>query len=597
MKGRYIYSILLLIIISILLSSCGNQSDEMKERIAGMYGENQKISGSCDGKAAVKCSNGTFVGSENGSVISYKGIPYAEPPTGKLRWKAPIPAAADDGVYEAYYFGHSPIQTEWPSEPGSYYPQSEDCLTLNIWTNKSNNSTSKPVMVFFHGGSYGWGAASDPIYDGYNLIRKFDDIILVSVEFRNGIYGFMDFSSVKGGEKFRESGNLGLLDQKCALEWVQANIEGFGGDPDNVTIFGESSGAGSVSLLPLIEGTDGLFARMIAQSGSIALTYSRQECRNLTQMLLEETGCSDMDGLMALSENELRKVNEKLNDYNNFPERDGIVLPEDLYEAYRSGKSSGVDILTGTNADEVNYWVWEMGYTVPVIPGSWTYKLMIPLMYENNMRELQKDEAECVDSFMSMKSGSKTKKLSEFYTEVLFRVPAMRQAALHADNDNSTYVYYWTYPCSDKEIGACHAVELAYVFNNPEEDIYTGGNYDTDLADTVQHMWVNFARTGDPSIEEHPWAEYDTDSRKTMVLGSNIRMESDIKAEQRKMLEPILDHYFNGCYTQLDLNVPQTYRIIAIALIIIAAILAIVILSIRSVRRKHKSMIIISKIF
>ena len=338
MKGRYIYSILLLIIISILLSSCGNQSDEMKERIAGMYGENQKISGSCDGKAAVKCSNGTFVGSENGSVISYKGIPYAEPPTGKLRWKAPIPAAADDGVYEAYYFGHSPIQTEWPSEPGSYYPQSEDCLTLNIWTNKSNNSTSKPVMVFFHGGSYGWGAASDPIYDGYNLIRKFDDIILVSVEFRNGIYGFMDFSSVKGGEKFRESGNLGLLDQKCALEWVQANIEGFGGDPDNVTIFGESSGAGSVSLLPLIEGTDGLFARMIAQSGSIALTYSRQECRNLTQMLLEETGCSDMDGLMALSENELRKVNEKLNDYNNFPERDGIVLPEDLYEAYRSGK-------------------------------------------------------------------------------------------------------------------------------------------------------------------------------------------------------------------------------------------------------------------
>ena len=133
-------------------------------------------------------------------------------------------------------------------------------------------------MVFFHGGSYGWGGTSDPIYDGHNLVEKYPDLVLVTAEYRTGIMGFMDFSGVPGGEDYSTSGNLGLLDQVCALEWVQKNIRAFGGDPENVTIFGESAGAGSVSLLPLIEGTDGLFRRIIMESGSPALTYSREEC-------------------------------------------------------------------------------------------------------------------------------------------------------------------------------------------------------------------------------------------------------------------------------------------------------------------------------
>ena len=268
-RSTRILAFVFILAVLLLSAGCGNSSSDMKNRVAGMYGENYEITGSFDKQHSVKCSNGTFVGFADSNVVSYKGIPYAQPPTGSLRWKPPVPAADREGVYEAYYFGCSPIQTEWPSEPGSYYPQSEDCLKLNVWVNRSNDSSDKPVMVFFHGGSYAWGAASDPIYDGQNLVSKYDDLILVSVEFRSGLLGFIDLSSVEGGEAYKESGNLGLLDQKCALEWIRKNISAFGGNPENVTVFGESSGAGSVSLLPLMDGTKGLFQRVIAQSADL----------------------------------------------------------------------------------------------------------------------------------------------------------------------------------------------------------------------------------------------------------------------------------------------------------------------------------------
>jgi para-nitrobenzyl esterase len=313
------------------------------------------------------------VGQEHNSVISYKGIPYAQPPVGKLRWKEPVSAADDDGVYEAYYYGNSPIQSKWPSEVASYYHQGEDCLTLNVWSNETGPSEGKTVMVFFHGGSFGWGGTCDPMYDGENLVQKYPDVVLVTVESRLGLLGYVDFTEVPGGEDYPTSGNLGLLDQVCALQWVQKNISAFGGDPDNVTIFGESAGGGSVSLLPLVEGTEGLFRRVIAQSGSVSLTFSREESKKQTQVLLEESGCTNMAELQMLSEEEIHRIIEEVSDFNDFPERDGVVLSEDLYRAWEQERLADIDLLIGTNADEVRYWVNEMGYYSPMVPGLFVY--------------------------------------------------------------------------------------------------------------------------------------------------------------------------------------------------------------------------------
>lgn len=324
-------------------------------------------------------------------------------------------------------------------------------------------------MVFIHGGSYGWGATSDPIYDGHNPVEKYPDLVLVTAAYRTGMLGFIDFSEVPGGKEFASSGNLGLLDQICVLQWVQRNIESFGGDPDNVTIFGESAGAGSVSLIPLIDGTEGLFRRIIAESGAPSLTYSRDECRNLTQMLLENSGCSTMDELMALDEDKRIALNEDLNDYNNFPERDGVVLSYDLYEAWEDEALADIDILAGTNQDECRNWIRELKYIVPIFPEPFAYERGIPFMYENNLKVMSDEEKALVDRFMETQSGRKVWNLTEFYNELIFRIPAVEQAVRHK---GTSYNYYWTMPGADEMQGACHAMELAYVFRNPQEEIW-----------------------------------------------------------------------------------------------------------------------------
>ena len=169
-------------------------TDEAIHRIRERYGENQPISGEYDEELSARCSNGVFVGARVGSVCAFRGIPFAKPPVGELRWRAPAPAEDGDGVYEAYYNAKSPIQTEWQTEQASFFPQGEDCLYLNLWINLSDETDKRPVMVFFHGGSYGWGGTADPLYEGESFVSKQPDIILITVGYRVGLMGFVDLS-------------------------------------------------------------------------------------------------------------------------------------------------------------------------------------------------------------------------------------------------------------------------------------------------------------------------------------------------------------------------------------------------------------------
>ncbi len=572
-------------IFALVMTGCSGSGEEAYT--PPEYKDNQVITAAYDTALAADCSNGTFVGLEDDGVIAYKGIPYAKQPVGELRWKAPQYPADSSKVFEAYYYGKAPIQTEWPSETGSYYKQGEDCLYLNIWT-ADNDLKNKPVMVFLHGGSYGWGGTTDPLYDGQNFVEKHDDVILITVGYRTGIMGYIDFDSVEGGEAFKESGNLGTLDQVAALKWINRNITAFGGNPGNVTVFGESAGAGTVSLLPLIDEADGLFQRIIAESGSIALTYSTEECQRLTELLMDESGAANMDDLLALSEEELMEINVNLNDYNNFPERDGVVIPKDLYAAYENGESADIDMIIGTNADETRYWIQEMGYTVPVIDGELTYSILMPLMFDSNMKRLSDGDKYYVDTFMTNQGGKNTWSISEFYNDLLFRVPAIAMADAHSKNGGTVYMYYWEYPSAIGKLGACHAVELAYVFNNLDETIYTGNNIDEDLAEEVQEMWVNFARSGNPATEDNNWRNYTYDDPDTIVLDNDIHMREELLDEQEQLIRPLLDYGFNGCYTNLDLKTLAMLRIVAVALSCIVILGWIILTVVRRIRDKVK---------
>ena len=552
---------------NIVAGSPAASESDIRARLAAMYGENREITGEYDTELSAKCKNGTFVGKLNGDIIEYRGVPFAKPPVGELRWKRPEPVEDSDGVFEAYYNGKTPIQTEWITEQASYYVQGEDCLYLNIWVNKSCTESKKPVMVFLHGGSYGWGGTADPLYDGTAFVSAQPDIVMVTVGYRTGLMGFVDLSYLEGGEDFPDAPNLGLLDQIEALRWVKKNISAFSGDPDNVTVFGESAGGGTVSLLPIMPVAKGLFKKVIAQSGSVALTFSKEQCKGFTQNLIKVSGKKRMSDLMALSEEELRKINEEVNGDNNFPQRDGRLIPLDCYGAYKKGLSVDIDMLSGTNADESNYWVDEVGGIVP-------YRMSIPIKFENDMKGLRIVDRQRVKRFMSRLKGHSIWRMSEFYDEMMFRLPAVKQAEDHTVRGGRAYMYYWTEPSTLRYRGACHAVELAYVFGNLDETIYTGVRADEKLSNTVMQMWSNFARTGDPSTKDIEWPEYNTRTRYTMVFSKNPEVKSDVLRAQRKELMPLLHYNINPSYANMDYNVPFVHKAVGMVLGTAAAVVA-----------------------
>ena len=592
MKTKLYASLAAVLCLLLLCAVCGpvcaavDVGSDAKAFMASIAGENREITGAYDKACAVQCSNGTFVAKPTADVLSFKGIPFAAQPVGSLRWKAPQPASNSSKVFEAYYFGHSPIQSIWPSERASYYPQGEDCLNLNIWVNRTNSSAKKPVMVFIHGGSFGWGGTADPLYDATALCQKFPDVVFVTVGYRTGLWGFMDFSAVPGGDAYPDSGNLGLLDQVCALEWIRDNIAGFGGNPDNVTIWGESAGGASVSLLPLIKSAKGLFRRVISESGAVNQTSSKEECLNLTRMLLDCSGCTTMAELAAVDTAQLQTWNDKLNDYNNFPERDGRILPMDPYAAYENGEAADVAFLLGTNKDECRYWMQEIGLMAPGLPAKMLYSVCGRVLLENEQRLFSTQEKENLQAFLAMQQDKKLWNLTEYFNENTFRLPAIRQAQANADHGGTVFLYYWTDPSSIPDFGACHAVELSAVFCNLDDTIYTGKPTDSRFADAVQQMWVQFARTGDPSTPDHVWEPYHTDTRKTMVLDrSGIELQSDPMPEQRQLLMPLTDYYLHGSYMTMSLNTPTVWRLALCGGMSLLLLVLLVVLLVRGLKR------------
>ena len=493
----------------------------------------------------MKCVNGTFVGTEENGVASWLGIPYAKPPVGERRFKAPEYVDASDRVFEARYYGK-----------GAYgslsYPDciqklvSEDCLYLNIWVNEDDKTEKKPVMVWIHGGAYVVGSGSQIFYSGANLVQKQSDIILVNINYRLNMYGFMDFSSVPGGENFKTAPCNSLLDQAMALRWVHENIAAFGGDPDNVTIFGQSAGGGSVSILPVMKEANRYFQKVIAQSGSTGLAFpvGCEAAQGKTKALLEYTGCKTMDDIMALSEEALQKAYvEAVGKFTSCPYYGNEVLPEAPIELYRKGYAKHITIMAGSTADEARLFMGEgpsltleeqkifaqraVGDAVPYL------KEADKKYYEEFKRVCRFQEPGLIET--------------EFIDEIMFRVPMLQQ--LDAQSAfNKTFCYYWSYPGSNPDIGAAHSVELMFVFDVRcvgTTSAFNGTNISEEIFTAVQQMWTNFARCGNPSTDQIDWKAYSADDPNVLDIAGpgDIRIKHGLLADQYKAVLPLVGYY------------------------------------------------------
>ena len=254
-------------------------------------------------------------------MTAYKGIPFVgKQSVGNLRWKAPVDIVPDDGLYEAYCNGKSHCQME-----SSLYYQGEDCLYLNVWK-ADDGGKKKPVMVWIHGGAYEMGGTVDPLYECRNLVKENPKVIAVSIEYRVGVFGFLHLSHLPDGKDYPDAQNFGMMDQIMALKWVHENIERFGGAPENVTIFDESAGAGSLTVLSLIEGSHKYFKRVIAQSGAPSLSRSTEQAVRCTNTLMDILGCKTVANLQKVDVEKFIEAS-KVIALRVAPERDGKYLP------------------------------------------------------------------------------------------------------------------------------------------------------------------------------------------------------------------------------------------------------------------------------
>lgn len=548
-------------------------------------GDVTAILASDDARYLAYCSNGLFVGKDDDlenhdDVISWLGIPFAKSTAGTLRWKAPQDPESSDETKAAQGWGHSCVQGYSSSYEDSISPQDEDCLNLNVWKHKGSvNGEPLPVIVYVYGGGFSNGDPSmtapvlGALQAGANFVHYNDGIIFVSIAYRVGVLGFIDFSGVPGGEDYPDAGNLGLLDCAQAVKWVHDNIAAFGGDPDNITLCGFSSGASLISFLVTMPQANQYIRRAIMESGTVSMCSPKSYSMNLADKLLEETGTSTMSELVALSSQDIKSAATNIAQYLAFPERDGRIVPED--DPYGNfSNSASVDILIGSNADEVRYWIFGMG--------SFDYYAQaMPMAYEALKYGMPDDGKTSSDMFVGYYLDTRIESedeystlwgITEYFNDLLFRGPLVREAGIHAGSSGTgkTYMYYWDYPAQADNLammqtmatgysvdvlplGACHVAEVPYVLAHPH---FMAAVPDTEMVMKTLAMWGNFAKTGNPSVPEMgiTWPEYTPSSGTTLVIGkdgsvsaSDFLSESNPLGVQYQLIDGILDYGVSGC--------------------------------------------------
>jgi len=439
----------------------------------------------------------------------YKGIPFAAAPVGDLRWRAPKAPPKWDGVHKADQFGATCMQTPYPE--GSPYrsapePVSEDCLYLNIWTGAKSAKEARPVMVWIHGGALTRGSGSNPVYDGEELAKK--GVVLVTINYRLGIFGFMAHPELTRESDRNASGNYGILDQIAALEWVQKNIAAFGGDPKRVTIFGESAGSWSVNVLVATPLAKGLFERAIGESGANFTTIPTLAEAEQTGVRLAKTmGADSIAALRAKSAAELMKASPQA----ARPNVDGWMLPEQVYAIFSKGRQNDVPTLIGSNADEGTAFT-------PASVKADAFKGQAKSRFGDLADDYLKIYPAGSDE-QAHASAAAAMRDQTFGWEM--RTWARMQTRT---GKSKVYLYYFSRvppgPVGRK-LGAYHASEIRYVFQNLQnvqaEDI------DRTIAAAMSSYWVNFATHGDPNGRGVPkWPAYSEKSDVAMGLGEHI---------------------------------------------------------------------------
>ena len=481
--------------------------------------------------APVKVEEGLVQGKFEDGLTVYKGIPFAAPPVGDLRWRAPQPAAKWEGVKQTTEFAAAPIQA-WGSQSG----KSEDCLYLNVWTPAKSANDKIPVFVWIYGGGFNGGSTSEPTYSGENLAKK--GVVLVSIAYRVGILGFMAHPELSKESPHHVSGNYGLLDMIAGLKWIKKNISAFGGDPNKVTIFGESAGGIAVSMLCASPLAKGLFHGAVSESGGSfgpprTTAFPGENMKRLNDA--EQAGLAYEKSAGVSSIAELRKIpSDKLPSLRGlaWPIIDGWIIPDDQYKLYESGKFNDTPILVGYNSDE------GASFSPPKTPED----------YINGVKKRFGKFADDLIKAYPIDSNSVPKTARDLIRDAAFGWHTWSWAKLESKLGKSKVFYYYfdQHPDHPNDsprygYGSPHGQEVAYVFEHLDASKPQTTKTDVEISDAMATYWTNFAKYGDPNGEGVPkWQEFSNANPKVMYFSKTPHM-GPVPSE--KSLE-VLDEYF-----------------------------------------------------
>ena len=471
-------------------------------------------------KPVVNTNAGKVAGFKEGRVNVFKGIPFAAPPVGDLRWKAPQKVQAWTGIKDCVQFGASPVQAEpipfmcWSEEfliPKK--PIDEDCLYLNVWS--KSTPIKKPVLVYIYGGGFRSGGAGCAIYDGKEMAEK--DIVFVSINYRVGVFGFLAHPELTKESGYGASGNYALLDMIAALKWVKENIAAFGGDPNQVTIAGQSAGAFAVSHLCATPLAKGLFKGAIAQSGGSVLssnlrpTTHLQEAEKMGIEFAKNLHVNSLADLRKLSAEEILKSNQGL----SYPIEDGYVLPSSIADIYAKGVQNDVALMLGWNYDD--------RVSGPPVKAE-AYKAQLLKQYGANAEKVLQYYPATNDSIAAISQDNLNR-------DAFFGVQGFAWANAQLQKGKSkVFVYNFNRklpaytPATN--FGAFHTGEVPYVFNNLKTVNRPWQDIDIQLADQMSNYWVNFTKTGNPNgTGLTQWSSFTKQKGQVMILAEKIRHE------------------------------------------------------------------------
>jgi para-nitrobenzyl esterase len=496
----------------------------------------------------VMTAGGAVRGFVDDGVHVWRSIPYAAAPVGALRFRSPQPPEPWDGVRDCTKFGKIAPQgtlTNLPIDPDMV--PGEDCLWLNVWSTGVDD-TARPVLVWIHGGGYCIGSSAQAVYDGRNL-ATLGDAVIVSLNYRLGALGFLDLSSFSTDEHTFES-NLGLRDQISALEWVRDNIASFGGDPSNVTVFGQSSGAGSITTLMVSPRAAGLFHRAIAQSPPATSVYGPERAVGVAQRFLEileltpdrvgELCDLPIDRVIAASDQLVDEIPAKTpGTLAMAPVVDGDVVPGYPVAAFRKGLSHRIPLIIGTNEDEASLFRLIRSAMMPVTPEA--VNEMLKGIAADHPDASHEKLAEIISSYPDI---SKSKAALAISRDAGFRMPSLWIAEAHSRH-SPTWLYRFdqaTPMLKAARVGATHATDLPYVFGNFgtinfDPTFWLGGRKTAmEISGRIQRRWLAFATHGVPAAidgSKH-WPPYEETKRLTLVIDSTDVVSSDPDRELRE---------------------------------------------------------------